>query len=487
MPQRIVMCSDFFYPRIGGVEQHIWSLSQHLRTQGHHVAVVTGRYAAPAGGAPVPRVGVRYMSCGLRVYHLPHLPMADQSSFPTYFGLLPLFRAILLRERATVAHGHAATSVLTHDFLLCARVLGYPCVYTDHSLFGFTDFASINVNKYLSFALAGASAAVAVSRVSRENLCRRAGVPPALVRTIPNAVDGAAFRPPPGDGTRCAHTVVMLSRLVYRKGVDLAVEMIPRAAARWPRLRFLIGGDGPKRGALEAMVAAHGLGDRVALLGAVAHEDVPALLHRGALFLNCSLTESFCVAVLEAACAGCHVVSTPVGGVPEVLPPHMATLAAAPTADALLDALATALPRAALVDAAAQHAEAARLYAWPDVAARTAALYAEVASEPPQPLSHRFLRLAALGPVFGPVAAVLVALMHVMASALDWLCPPADVDPALPAPTGEELRQALDAARGAREAECALDAHLRASGMGHLVAGGGGQRRMKGECAEAIE
>ena len=467
-PQSIVMCCDFFYPRIGGVEQHIWSLSQHLRSLGHHVAIVTGRYAAPAGA---PRVGVRYMSCGLRVYHLPHLPMADQASLPTYFGLLPLLRAILLRERATVAHGHAATSVLTHDFLLCARALGYPCVYTDHSLFGFTDFASINVNKYLSFALAGVSAAVAVSRVSRENLCRRAGVPPALVHTIPNAVDGAAFRPPPAAaGGRDAHTVVLLSRLVYRKGVDLAAEVIPRAAARWPRLKFLIGGEGPKRGALEAMVAAHGLAGRVALLGAVAHEDVPALLHRGAVFLNCSLTESFCVAILEAACAGCHVVSTPVGGVPEVLPPHMATLAAAATADALLDALAAALPLAAAVDARARHEEAARLYAWPDVAARTAALYGEVAAAPPAPLSRRFLRLAELGPVFGPVTAILVALLHLMAAALDVLCPRGDVDPALPAPTGEELRGALGSERGAREAARALDAHLRASGMGHLAA-----------------
>lgn len=470
--QSIVMCCDFFYPRIGGVEQHIWSLSQHLRSLGHNVAIITGRYVPPGGGGgDAPRVGVRYMSCGLRVYHLPHLPMADQSSFPTYFGLLPLLRAILLRERATVAHGHAATSVLTHDFLVCARALGYPCVYTDHSLFGFHDFASINVNKYLSFALAGASAAVAVSRVSRENLCRRSGVPPHLVRTIPNAVDGCAFRPPPGDGARCSNTVVLLSRLVYRKGVDLAVELIPRAAARWPALKFVVGGDGPKRGALEAMVARASLSGRVELLGAVAHGDVPALLHRGAVFLNCSLTESFCVAVLEAACAGCHVVSTPVGGVPEVLPPHMVTLAAEPTADALLDALAVGLRRAPGVDARAQHAEAARLYTWPDVAARTAALYAEVAAEPPLPLAHRFLRLAALGPVFGPVTAILVALIHVMAAALDWAWPPEDVDPALPAPSGEELREALDAARGARRASVALDAHLRASGMGHLAAG----------------
>ena len=57
---------------------------------------------------------------------------------------------------------------------------------------------------------------------------------------------------------------------------------------------------------------------------AVNERDV---LCRGHIFLNTSLTESFCIAILEAACCGLLIVSTDVGGVPEVLPPHMAYLA----------------------------------------------------------------------------------------------------------------------------------------------------------------
>lgn len=43
------------------------------------------------------------------------------------------------------------------------------------------------------------------------------------------------------------------------------------------------------------------LHDRVQLLGAVAQKDVPSVLCQGQIFLNCSLTEAFCMAVLEAA------------------------------------------------------------------------------------------------------------------------------------------------------------------------------------------
>jgi phosphatidylinositol glycan class A protein len=439
MRHSIVMCCDFFYPRVGGVEQHIWSLSQCLLALGHRVVVVTGRYAAPGDGTR--RAGVRYMAGGLRVYHLPHAPMVDQSSLPTYFALLPWLRAIFLRERATLAHGHAATSVFTHDFLFAARALGLPAVFTDHSLFGFTDFASLNVNKYLSLTLRDVQAVIAVSDVTRANVCARSGVEPALVFTIPNAIDANRFRPAAArarGGAAAAVTVVMLSRLVFRKGVDLAALVIPRACARWPFMHFLIGGDGPKRALLERMRDAHGLADRVSLIGSVPHERVRDVLVRGTIFLNCSLTESFCIAILEAACAGCHVVTTNVGGTPEVLPGHMVTLAE-PTPDDVLRALGDSLEKAARTDARAQHDELAQMYAWPEVAARTAEVYDAVCAAPPPTLGERFRRLAAGGPVFGPVTVILAALVHLMALILEVLAPASDIDAAPRAPADADV------------------------------------------------
>lgn len=51
------------------------------------------------------------------------------------------------------------------------------------------------------------------------------------------------------------------------------------------------------------------------------------VLNRGDIFVNCSLTEAFCIAIVEAASCGLLVVSTSVGGVPEVLPDSLALLA----------------------------------------------------------------------------------------------------------------------------------------------------------------
>ncbi len=53
------MVSDFFYPLIGGVENHIYQLSQCLIERHHKVIVVTHAYDD--------RIGVRYMTNGLKV------------------------------------------------------------------------------------------------------------------------------------------------------------------------------------------------------------------------------------------------------------------------------------------------------------------------------------------------------------------------------------------------------------------------------------
>lgn len=65
------------------------------------------------------------------------------------------------------------------------------------------------------------------------------------------------------------------------------------------------------------------LQDRVILLGEVSHSEVRNVLVKGDIFLNTSLTEAFCMAIVEAASCGLYVVSTNVGGIPEVLPSHM--------------------------------------------------------------------------------------------------------------------------------------------------------------------
>lgn len=58
---------------------------------------------------------------------------------------------------------------------------------------------------------------------------------------IPNAIDAAAYYPRPEARDPAALTILCLSRLVYRKGIDLLVVVIPALCRRHPHLRFVIG------------------------------------------------------------------------------------------------------------------------------------------------------------------------------------------------------------------------------------------------------
>jgi phosphatidylinositol glycan class A protein len=143
-------------------------------------------------------------------------------------------------------------------------------------------------------------------------------------------------------------TIVVLCRLVYRKGMDLLLSVIPAICARFPHVQWIIGGDGPKRVALEEMREKYGLHHRMIFLGAVPHDGIRNVLTKGHLFVNASLTEAFCIAILEAVSAGLFVVSTRVGGVPEILPTDAedSSLAFAdPVPSALIAAISEAIPR----------------------------------------------------------------------------------------------------------------------------------------------
>ncbi|WIA35689.1 hypothetical protein OEZ86_004095 [Tetradesmus obliquus] len=367
----ILMVSDFFYPNFGGVENHIYQLSQCLINQGHKVVVMTHAYGDCGG--------VRYLTNGLKVYYLYRRPIHAQSTMPTlWLGAFRLLRLICIRENISLVHCHQAFSTLGGEALVQARTMGYKVVFTDHSLFGFADAASIATNKLIKAVLADVQHAICVSHTSKENTVLRASLHPAAVSVIPNAVDASEFEPHPNQPRYTLGspvTIIALSRLVYRKGIDILALVIPEICHRHPHVNFIIGGDGPKRGLLEQMINQEGLAGRVALAGAIPHERAREFLLQGHIFVNASLTEAFCMAIVEAASAGLLVVSTCVGGVPEVLPPDVMLLAE-PSPEDLLAAVEQALLLLPELDPQQQHARVRAMYNWPNVAQRTEAAVA---------------------------------------------------------------------------------------------------------------
>uniref|UniRef100_A0A0D9WXJ5 phosphatidylinositol N-acetylglucosaminyltransferase n=1 Tax=Leersia perrieri TaxID=77586 RepID=A0A0D9WXJ5_9ORYZ len=406
---RILMVSDFFFPNFGGVESHIYYLSQCLLKLGHKVVVMTHAYGS--------RSGVRYVTGGLKVYYVPWKPFLMQNTLPTLFLTFPIVRTILIREKISVVHGHQAFSTLCHEALMHARTMGYKVVFTDHSLYGFADAGSIHMNKVLQFTLADFDQAICVSHTSKENTVLRSGISPQKVFMVPNAVDTAMFTPSPERLSCDEIVIVVISRLVYRKGADLLVEVIPEVCRLFPKVRFIVGGDGPKRVRLEEMREKFSLQDRVEMLGAVPHAQVRSVLISGHIFLNSSLTEAFCIAILEAASCGLLTVSTRVGGVPEVLPDDMIVLAQ-PAPEDMVRAVKKAIDMLPGIDP-----QMKKLYSWDDVAKRTEIVYDRAMQSSKTDLLERLPRYLTCGAWAGKLFCLVMIINYLLWCLLEYLQP----------------------------------------------------------------
>lgn len=284
--------------------------------------------------------------------------------------------------------------------------MGLRTVFTDHSLFGFADAASILTNKLLKFTLSDVDHVICVSHTCKENTVLRASLDPLMVSVIPNAVVADNFcpldpselalassamtasplPPPPPQtsqplGPNDTITIVVISRLFYNKGTDLLIASIPRILATHPNVRFIIAGSGPKAIDLEQMLDRHILHDRVTLLGPVRHEEVRDVMVRGHIYLHPSLTEAFGTVLVEAASCNLLIVCTRVGGIPEVLPGHM-TVFAKPEEDDLVRATSEAVgllmgkdEKGRAVRRERFHEQVRMMYSWSDIARRTERVY----------------------------------------------------------------------------------------------------------------
>lgn len=107
----------------------------------------------------------------------------------------------------------------------------------------------------------------------------------------------------------------MVSVLRGRKGHEAAGAAAELLAGRFPRLRLLIVGDGPKRAQTEHALAA--LGDRALFAGY--RDDVIGVLDAVDILVHPSSIDAFPTALLEAMAARVPIVATAVGGIPEAV------------------------------------------------------------------------------------------------------------------------------------------------------------------------
>jgi len=207
--------------------------------------------------------------------------------------------------------------------VLLGRRLGVPAVVFCRG----SDIHSIAQNRLqgrlIGWSLGAARRVFSVSEALKRDVVAL-GVDADHVAVIPNGIEAERYqRVDRRDARRRLGLdedrplVVCVSRLGREKGIDVLVEAA--AAMRTPGAHIAVVGDGPEEAALAAQVSRLGLSDRVQLVGARPHDQIPLWMSAADATALSSRKEGHPNAAVESLACGRPVVATRVGGVPEII------------------------------------------------------------------------------------------------------------------------------------------------------------------------
>ena len=214
------------------------------------------------------------------------------------------------------------------------------------------------------------------------------GLEESHVTVIPNGIDPLDLQPVDDlDRLRARFAapderlVLLVGRLVYEKGFQLALEALPGLVERLGNVRFLVAGSGTHEQQLRDQAKELGLADHGTFLGWIGDDVLHSLYRISDLCVVPSIYEPFGLVALEAMASGCPCIVADTGGLREIVPSdervglrfnggdpeHLATMVERLLTDSAL--------RDRLVAEASEHV---LTFDWADVARQTADVYAEL-------------------------------------------------------------------------------------------------------------
>jgi glycogen(starch) synthase len=232
---------------------------------------------------------------------------------------------------------------------------------------------------------------IACSHFMREQIADIFAVAERRITVIPNGIDPDDM--PAEDGVELARLrsefaapdeplVLLIGRLVYEKGFQLALEAMPRVIEAVPNTRFLVAGSGTHESELHRQAEDLGLMSHGTFLGWIGDDVLHSLYRIAELTVVPSIYEPFGLVALEAMASECPCIAADTGGLREVVPVEGAGLrfrASDPEhlAEAAIQVLSDEKLSRRMVEEGLDHIQ---LFDWSDVGRQTLSLYEDLVS-----------------------------------------------------------------------------------------------------------
>jgi glycosyltransferase involved in cell wall biosynthesis len=322
-----------FRTPIGGLFRHVLDLSRAQVARGHRVGII----ADSSTGGPRADEALAELAPHLAL-GVTRLPMRRN---PHPGDLLALFKvmAIIAQSEADVIHAHGAKGGL-YGRLAQPKKRALR-VYTPHggSLHYSRDTLSGRVNLTVeSLLMLRTDLFLFESIFSSEEFRRKIGDPGDRLRVVCNGISPPEFEPVAvaPDAT----DLLFLGELRDIKGVDILIDALAQLHKAGRPVTATLVGDGPDRAAFVAQAERLGVANAIRFLAPMPARQAQAL---GRVMVFCSRAESMPYVVLEAAASAKPMLSTKVGGIPEIYGPFTNTLVPKEDPAALAAAIARSL------------------------------------------------------------------------------------------------------------------------------------------------
>jgi glycogen(starch) synthase len=168
---------------------------------------------------------------------------------------------------------------------------------------------------------------ITCSAYMREHVADIYGLDEGRIAVIPNGIDPSELVPVDDlDALRARFAepddklVLLVGRLVYEKGFQLALEALPGLIERLGNVRFIVAGSGTAEHELREQATALGLDDHGQFLGWIGDDVLHSLYRIADLTVVPSIYEPFGLVALEAMASGCPCLVADTGGLREVVP-----------------------------------------------------------------------------------------------------------------------------------------------------------------------
>ncbi|MFC1875607.1 glycosyltransferase family 4 protein [Chloroflexota bacterium] len=319
--KHILIFAGYFYPHLGGYENNVRELASRLSKLGYSVEIITDNTESTIS---------EEILDGFTVYRLPCWNILG-GTYPIILPYLQSFRIIrrIWQKQYDVIITNTRFFLTSLSGAILSRLKNIPLIHIERgSHHSITNRRLVNWLSKLydhtlgSWIVKQAQLNIGVSNAAAD-FVRHLGA--SRIQILPNGIDTTIYKRKETDMRQVLNIgvkdplLVYVGRVIYAKGVQDFICVLPALKKRYPKIKLLVAGKGNYQSILQKQAERLECQNSVKFLGELSRKQIVDLLSTADIFVNPSYSEGLPTSVMEAASVGLSIIASDAGGTRDII------------------------------------------------------------------------------------------------------------------------------------------------------------------------